>query len=117
MSAVARASAVHAVTRIELERCEGDWETELVKASHTKDAWAEADATLARWARTAPVGGGYHKCAFVVTWEDGQTYSGRYDLKGGTAPSLAKHMRDFLDYMGKNWRPSALKFLAEREIP
>lgn len=104
------------VASIELERCEGDWRTELVKATHTKDAWTQADATLTRWAVTAPVGGGYHKCAFVVTFEDGQKYSGRYDLKGGESPSLAKHVRSFLSFIGKTY-PEAFEFLKTRAIP
>jgi hypothetical protein len=49
----------------------------------TVTTWAEANAILRSWARTAPgPGQGYHKCDFTVTWADGETYNGRYDLEG-----------------------------------
>jgi hypothetical protein len=71
---------------------------------HTVASFADADALLMVWSEKAPEHGGYYKCDFVVTWPDGNTYSGRYDLKHHRAerPSLAGHMADTVDfYTGK----------------
>lgn len=48
---------------------------------------------------------GYFKTDFVLTFEDGQTYSGRYDI-GSDSPDLSSHIRDFaLTYSGQR-KPS-----------
>lgn len=67
------------VTSIELERLEG-LTAECLTV--TVPNFSRANATLREWSRTAPKGprSGYHKCAFVVTFADGETYSGRFDL-------------------------------------
>ncbi len=68
----------------------------------TRDAsfgiWSCADHILVKWSNTAPKEGGYDKCDFIVTWEDGETYKGRYDLKHHSIeyPDLAKHVYGFL---------------------
>ncbi|HET6421218.1 MAG TPA: hypothetical protein VFG19_13745 [Geobacteraceae bacterium] len=43
--------------------------------------WAEADAILKLWAKTAPNTGYYDNCEFRVIFEDGYLYSGSYHLK------------------------------------
>ena len=95
------ATKIPALT-IELERCEGrtfECITETVRRfdgsgeAGEVDVFAMANAMLLRWASTAPKDGGYHKCAFVVTYMDGETYSGRFDLTGNGFPNLADHMR------------------------
>lgn len=61
----------------------------------TTDVWRRANAVLAAWSRTAPRSGGYDKCDFRVTYADGDTYDGRYDLKAIAAdgyPSIERHM-------------------------
>ena len=67
------------VSSIELERLEG-LTAECLTV--TVPDFAKANATLREWSHTAPKGrrAGYHKCAFVVTFADGETYSGRFDL-------------------------------------
>jgi len=70
----------------------------------TVDSFDAADAVLQNWSRNAPEHGGYDKCDFLITWPDGDTYSGRYDLKHYRTerPSLARHMVDMVDfYTGK----------------
>lgn len=58
------------------------------------DVWSRANAILLRWSRTAPSeGGGCHKCGFTVTYEDGETYEGRYELTRKW-PSIQNHMRE-----------------------
>jgi hypothetical protein len=64
-------------------------------------SWAEANAILFNWSRTAPEHGGYDKCDFTVIFEDGQEYKGRYDLVHYRRehPSLARHVKDFVRYL------------------
>jgi hypothetical protein len=67
----------------------------------TATTWPAANAILRRWSETAPKTGGYDKCDFDVVFEDGQIYSGRYDLQHWSieAPDLAKHVRSFISYL------------------
>jgi len=40
---------------------------------------------LSKWGHTAPEDGGYDKTDFTVVWENGDDYTGRFDMqKGGT---------------------------------
>lgn len=72
--------------------CEGKW--------HAFTTFRDAEALLAKWARTAPKTGGYDKCDFKVTYEDGETYEGRADIKHDHifGYSLSRHMTDFLTF-------------------
>jgi hypothetical protein len=87
------------VKSIELERAEG-LVSECVIV--TVPNFAAAEETLTRWARTAPDNGGYHKCDFKVTFADGETYSGRYDLSRNRAdqdaPTLVMHIERHLNF-------------------
>lgn len=65
-------------------------------------SWAMANAQLSKWAETAPEpGNGYDKTDFTVTWEDGEEYSGRYDLKrhDTTYADLGAHIADYLRFL------------------
>jgi len=66
------------VTSIYLNRAEGLTKELEERTVHSLN---EADEVLRRWARTAPKTGGYHKIDFQILWADGETYTGRYDLK------------------------------------
>lgn len=72
----------------------------------TVNSFLEADNTLRRWADEAPKTGGYDKTNFVVTYSDGQTYSGRFDLRYSDREKLdllGEHMLAFLGfYAGEN---------------
>lgn len=46
----------------------------------TVASFEAADEQLKNWARTAPKDRSYHKVDFDVTWADGETFTGRYDL-------------------------------------
>lgn len=67
-------------TKIEVERCEGPI-AECSRIPTTVRTFREANDVLRRWALSAPAMGGYDKCAFVVDYGNGDTYSGRFDLK------------------------------------
>ena len=66
----------------------------------TVGSFAEADAVLHAWSETAPSRGGYDKCDFSISWADGGTYSGRYDLKHHSKEpaSLTQHMIDECEF-------------------
>jgi hypothetical protein len=61
-----------------------------------------------RWSETAPDAGGYNKCDFVITWPQGGTYEGRYDLKHHTcvAPSRRGHVQDVAECYSGQKRPA-----------
>lgn len=79
------------------------------------DSIEAADAVLLRWSETAPGGpgddlGGYDKCDFEITFEDGEKYEGRYDLVHWSKemPSLARHVLSFLRFHAGLWCPPHL---------
>lgn len=66
------------------------------------DSWLAADSLLRRWSETAPEHGGYDKCDFGITFDDGYVYAdGRYDLVHWRKerPDLQKHVRLFVRYL------------------
>jgi hypothetical protein len=67
------------VVGIELSRAEGFVNDSMSRAK--VGGWDEANAVLKRWSSTAPNDGSYHKCDIWVTFEDGASYRGRYELK------------------------------------
>jgi hypothetical protein len=67
-----------------------------------------SNAILARWSHTAPKSG-YDKCDFVVTWENGETYEGRYDLQHmsvGGYPSIDRQMQHFMRFVIGERKPA-----------
>ena len=91
------------VKYIVLERSEGRID-EVEKPVAVK-TFQEANEVLAQWARTAPPKGhGYDKTGFLVIWEDGETYEGRYDLQCNVPLDLAGHIRDFLRFHAGQWQ-------------
>lgn len=76
------------------------------------DVWTRANAILASWSHTAPRSGGYDKCDFKVTYEDGEEYEGRYDLTHMSVdgyPSLERHMGSFLGCISGRRKPAHMK--------
>jgi len=70
---------------------------------------ADAEAYLKEVGETAPDTGGYDKCDFKITWEDGESYSGRADVQrihATTGYSLKEHITDFVSFVGGWARPS-----------
>jgi len=93
--------------KFELNRAEGP--SALCGPAQPVTTWKDADNILRQWSRTAPdKGQGYDKCDFTITWADGETYTGRYDLKrhdGGFTDLLGYHVRSFLTFYSGNRRP------------
>lgn len=85
------------IASVWIERAEGRAD-ECVE--RTVDSLAAADAVLREWSETAPATGGYDKCDFKITFADGETYEGRYDLVHWTRelPNLGKHVLNFVGF-------------------
>lgn len=68
----------------------------------TESSLEAADEQIRHWAQTAPKEGSYHKTDFKVTWEDGETYAGRYDLQFGDYKKsnlLGSHIQQHLAFL------------------
>ena len=82
------------IVEIVIDRAEGPRAYCGKKTVETID---EANKLLRQHARTAPkTGQGYDKCDFVITFADGETYDGRFDLQSDGLPYLEDHIHDFL---------------------
>lgn len=94
---VAKVKAV----KIVLTRAEGLSSETGTRTVEGATLWALAAGILIAWAETAPKRKyGVHKCDFKIYFEDGQTYSGRYDLRHISIerPDLAAHVRGNLEF-------------------
>jgi hypothetical protein len=80
--------------------------------------WAESDAILKLWAKTAPNTGYYDNCVFRVFFEDGNVYSGSYHLKQHDSflkDLLPHHICKVCDETKTCWE--ADEFLEKYDIP
>jgi hypothetical protein len=102
-----------AVKKIEITRGEGP--SVECGITHICMSWEAADSILYDMSKTAPRTGGYDKTDFVITFKDGEEYSGRYDLKHHSIEdvSLSGHVVDFVRFHGglltKEQLPSHVK--------
>jgi len=99
--------------QIEIERVEGtihECVTDVVTAApeQGEELWVRANRILRRWSSTAPKGRSYHKCDFTVTFEDGSTYGGRFDLHHYTdeVANLRDHVHQYLTFVAGDRRPA-----------
>lgn len=70
-----------------------------------------ADAVLRLWASSAPASGGYDKVDFIVTFDDGETYEGRFDMTRADRfeeQLLQRHMWESLTFSAGVRKPSHL---------
>lgn len=73
------------------------------------DSWQKASDALTPTWLSAPRGGAYHKVWFLIKWTDGQSYSGRVDVKRGEPrPNIARHVREFVAFRCGDARPAHL---------
>jgi hypothetical protein len=80
--------------------------------------WAESDAILKLWARTAPNTGYYDTCNFRIVFQDGNSYSGTYRLRQPDAflkELLPHHICKLCIETRACW--DADDFLAKYDIP
>lgn len=107
--------------KFEITRAEGP--THLCGKKTPVSSWKEADAIFSEVARTAPTTGGYDKCDFRITFEDGETYEGRMDVKGNPDENetLAQHVGQLARFYAGRRKPDHLNqqqyddFLAQNE--
>lgn len=98
--------------RFEIEWAEGPIDEQ--REGRSADSWEDFDAILTEIAQGVKVGGCYEKVGFKITWADGTTYTGRYDVQnisherahGG--PSLRAHVRAFTGYHSGLIKPDHL---------
>lgn len=91
-----------------LERGEGP--SELCDRPVAVKTWAQADEVLWQWAETAPLSG-YDKVDFLVVWNDGELYQGRFDLRrqdGLYGNHLPRHIRQFAGVYAGERKPAHL---------
>lgn len=93
------------LTRAEGLHSEVDKPITLHRQQHP-DIWAAADKVLFDWSWTAPKGGGYDKIDFTIVYDDGEKYTGRYDLRhySDEYPHLAKHVYDFVRFTAGKYK-------------
>ena len=92
------------IKKIELERLEGPISS---CTSVECKTFTEANWMLYVWSASAPKDFGYDKYRFSIEWEDGETYTGRYDLvhysrrtdEGTGKPDLVAHIMGFIDWV------------------
>lgn len=89
------------IRTIAINQAEGET-ARLIKA--TVSTWAAANILLARICAAAPKDGSYFKTDFVVTWQDGNTYSGRFDACNpgyinAEPADLERHIRSHVEYL------------------
>ena len=80
--------------------------------------WAESDAILKLWARTAPNTGYYDTCNFKILFQDGNSYSGTYRLRQPDTflkELLPHHICKVCEETRSCW--DADDFLAKYDIP
>ena len=79
-------------------------------AQRTVASFAEADSLIRQMATTAPEDRiGYDKTEFVVTWEGGYTYEGRFDMRRHDTTfrnHLQRQIKGFLRYLAGKLRPA-----------
>lgn len=93
------------VRKIEITRAEGPTGS-LERA--TVRTFEDADQKLLEASLTAPETGGYDKTDFAITFDDGNTYQGTYDLKHFRVdyPNLRKHVVGHLEMIAGYTVPS-----------
>lgn len=84
--------AKYRVGKISLDRSEGPARE---TGKRTTRSFAEAQKIINEWSRSAPRTGGYDKVDFTVRYLNGQSFSGRLDIKHPSVANdndLAEHM-------------------------
>ena len=95
------------ITKIEIRRGEGSYvEDPNLGKWQTFENVFDADARLREIGKTAPATGGYDKTDVKVTFADGNTYEGRWDVKHPSQVnadlSIQKHIKQHFDYHAGN---------------
>lgn len=57
----------------------------------------------------------YFKTDFIITWEDGETYKGRFDISENNKKNLSEHVNQFVKSTSASFKGFG-DFLANHEI-
>lgn len=81
-----------------------------LKGPRTATSFQEANRILATWAPSVPPKA-YDKVDFKVDWQDGRSYTGRYDLvrEDASRADLGGHIREVASFYAGLRRPSEMK--------
>jgi len=116
--------------KIELEKVEGIGRKATIEEATGKENFDMANATLTAWSHDTgdmtvyptddPCYGCYDKTEFTITWSDGTTYEGRYDLHAQEHGNIGKSIMNFFRYYLKNGteaqRKEVLDYVEKYEI-
>lgn len=86
-------------------------------AKATVTSMDAANHLLRKWSYTAPKEG-HDTCDFLIVFEDGKTFNGRYDLFPYTEnfKNLSQHIRGSLQYVIGSRKPKGLPKLRYQEL-
>jgi hypothetical protein len=99
------------IAKVELNRVEGPAAACRAVTFNGPNAMSQAQTYLGAWSDTAPAKDeGYDKVDFTVTYADGETYKGRYDLVStglnDSGETLRQQMWNFLRFIAGLSRPA-----------
>lgn len=107
------------VTKIEFQMVEGPSGSKFMRKA-TFTTWEGVNAHISRARHSGDVPErGYNKCDFWLTFEDGETYEGRYDLSQDPqqdALTLDGHVREFNAFYAGQRRPAHMTERAYEEF-
>lgn len=99
------------VKKIVLDRAEGPSDECF---SRTFKSFDEADSALRKWSWSTK--GAYDKVDFEITFKDGETYKGRYDMVHNDPGRLREHVLEFLGFYGGVLKPDHMTDQAYKEF-
>lgn len=77
----------------------------------------EANYELDLMSLSCSKGGGYDKVSFVVTYEDGEEYNGRFDMTYNCSADIGRQMTGYMRHLAKTNPESCFgKFLTQEMI-
>lgn len=105
--------------KIKMKSITFEWsESNLIKDNTTVTSFSEAENMIQQAARKAPSNGAYDKTKFIITYENGQTYTGRIDIVYSMLfqdQPLKKHITDFCEYHGGEFKEFLNQYQLEDE--
>jgi hypothetical protein len=114
------------VMRITIRRTEGQPSTvdepraEGGYIEQTINSFAEADSLIRQMATTAPEEGArYDKADFLVMWDSGHVYEGRFDMRRHDTiyrNHLQRQIKGFLRYLAGEYRPADMTLEEYAEV-
>ena len=74
-----------------------EWIEGLPQDKQVFTTWSEANNAIWLYSKYAPDDGSYLKCDYTITWEDGQSYSNRFDLQR-RSPNMSQEMEERMTF-------------------